>query len=165
VSRAEVGRPHETSYLLEEDGAVEAGWWTPDPRDLQFGEVEEEYLIDLLLGGSAADHPAGGGKTGGQEAPPQGEARENRPASGGEPKKAAAGKKEASDKGTSRREERPRAETEAEETGAQGGQGLKGWAPWWPSGREGGRPPHSLQGPETETKNNTGVRPGEATGT
>ncbi len=32
---------------------MEAGWWTPDPRELQSGEGEEEYLIELLMGGSA----------------------------------------------------------------------------------------------------------------
>jgi hypothetical protein len=181
VSGAEVGRPHRTLYLPEEEGAVEAGWWTPDPRELQFGKGEEEYLIDLLMGGSAAgegraelpqmpavtgavDHPAGEGEGVGQKALPQGEVWENRPATGGGPKKAVVGRKEASDKGASRREDRPCAETEGEEMGAQGGQGPKGWAQWWPSGQEGGGPPHSLQGPETETKNNTGVGPGEATG-
>ncbi len=49
-----MGRPRETSYLPEEEGAVEAGWWTPDPRELQFGEGEKEYLIDLLMGSSTA---------------------------------------------------------------------------------------------------------------
>jgi hypothetical protein len=174
VSGAEVGQPRETSYLPKEEGAIEAGWVTPDPRELQFGEGEEEYLIDLLMGGSAAcegrvepprmlaatgaaDHSAGEGEAVGQKAQPQGENRENRPATGGGPKKAAVGRKEASDEKASRGENRPCAETEVEEAGAQGEQGLKGWAPWWPSGREGGGLPHSPQGPDSETKNNTGV--------
>jgi hypothetical protein len=52
--RIEVGQPHETLYLSEEEGAVEAGWWSPDPTELQFSEGETEYLIDLLMGGSGA---------------------------------------------------------------------------------------------------------------
>jgi hypothetical protein len=41
-------------HLSEEEGAVEAGWWSPDPRDLLPCEGETEYLIDLLMGGSGA---------------------------------------------------------------------------------------------------------------
>jgi hypothetical protein len=54
VPRAEVGQSRETSYLSEEEGAVEAGWWSPNPTELQFSEGELEYLIDLLMGGSGA---------------------------------------------------------------------------------------------------------------
>jgi hypothetical protein len=50
----EGGQPHETMHLSEEEGAVEAGWWSPDPRDLLPSEGETEYLIDLLMGGSGA---------------------------------------------------------------------------------------------------------------
>jgi hypothetical protein len=48
------GQPHETLYLSEEEGAIEAGWWSPDPTELQPNEGETEYLIDLLMGGSGA---------------------------------------------------------------------------------------------------------------
>jgi hypothetical protein len=50
----EGGQSHETMHLSEEEGAVEAGWWSADPRDLLPGEGETEYLIDLLMGGSGA---------------------------------------------------------------------------------------------------------------
>jgi hypothetical protein len=48
------GQPHETLYLSEEEGAVEAGRWSPDPMELQPNEGETEYLISLLMGGSGA---------------------------------------------------------------------------------------------------------------
>ncbi len=54
MPRAEVGQFRETSYLSKEEGAIEAGWWSPDPTELQFSEGEPEYLIDLLMGGSGA---------------------------------------------------------------------------------------------------------------
>jgi hypothetical protein len=54
MPRAEVGQPCETLYLSEEKGTVEAGWWSPNPTELQFSEGELEYLIDLLMGGSGA---------------------------------------------------------------------------------------------------------------
>jgi hypothetical protein len=38
--------------LSEGEGDVEAGWWSSDPAELQFGEGETEYLIDLLMRGS-----------------------------------------------------------------------------------------------------------------
>jgi hypothetical protein len=45
-------------YLSEEEGAVEAGWWSPDPLELQPDEEDEEgaaqYLISLVMGGSSA---------------------------------------------------------------------------------------------------------------
>jgi hypothetical protein len=45
-------------YLSEEEGAVEAGWWSPDPLELQPDEEDEEeeaqYLMSLLMGGSRA---------------------------------------------------------------------------------------------------------------
>ncbi len=34
VPRIEVGQSCETLYLPEEEGAVEAGWWSPDPTEL-----------------------------------------------------------------------------------------------------------------------------------
>ncbi len=40
--------------------AREPDWWSPNPRDLQPDEAEEEYLIELLMGGSAADKGAPG---------------------------------------------------------------------------------------------------------
>ncbi len=40
VPRAKVGQSCETSYLSKEEGAVEAGWWSPDPTELQFSEGE-----------------------------------------------------------------------------------------------------------------------------
>jgi hypothetical protein len=48
------GQPHETVYLSEEEWAIETGWWSPDPMELQPDEGETEYLIDLLMGGSGA---------------------------------------------------------------------------------------------------------------
>jgi hypothetical protein len=54
VPRAEMGQPRETLYLSEEEGTVEAGWWSPDPTELQFSEGEPEYLIELLRGSSRA---------------------------------------------------------------------------------------------------------------
>jgi hypothetical protein len=48
------GSPYETLYLSEEEGAVEAGWWSPDPMELQPDKGEKEYLISLLMGGSSA---------------------------------------------------------------------------------------------------------------
>ncbi len=50
----EGGQSHEMLYLSEEEGAVEAGWWSPDPMELQPDEGETEYFIDLLMGGSGA---------------------------------------------------------------------------------------------------------------
>ncbi len=50
----EGGQPHEKLYLSEEEGAVEAGWWSPDPMELQPDKGETEYLISLLMGGSDA---------------------------------------------------------------------------------------------------------------
>jgi hypothetical protein len=41
-------------YLSEEEGAVEAGWWSSYPMELQHDKGETEYLIDLLMGGSDA---------------------------------------------------------------------------------------------------------------
>jgi hypothetical protein len=41
-------------HLSEEEEAIEAGWWSPDPRDLLPGEGETEYLMDLIMGGSGA---------------------------------------------------------------------------------------------------------------
>ncbi len=92
VPRAEAGQPRETLYLSEEEGAAEAGWWSPDPTEMQFGEGETVYLIDLLMGGSGAgedkaeptrtpaatsmvDHLAGGEGAVGQGAQPQEEFR------------------------------------------------------------------------------------------
>ncbi len=54
MPRVEAGQPHETLYLSEEEGAVEAGWWSPNPTELQFSKGEMEYLIDLFMGGSGA---------------------------------------------------------------------------------------------------------------
>jgi hypothetical protein len=54
ASGAEGEQPHETLYLSEEEGAVEASWWSPDPMDLQPDEGDKEYLISLLMGGSSA---------------------------------------------------------------------------------------------------------------
>ncbi len=48
------GQPHEMLYLSEEEGALEASWWSPDLMELQPDEGEMEYLIDLLMGGSGA---------------------------------------------------------------------------------------------------------------
>jgi hypothetical protein len=182
VPGTKAGQPRQTSYLPEEEGTVEDGWWSPDPRKVQFGGGEEEYLIDLLMGGSAggeggsktprmsaatgtADHPAGGGEAVGQEAWPQGEARENGPAAGGGSKKAAFGRREASNEGASGRENEPRVRTGVERAEAQGRQGPKGWAPWWPSGRGEEGSPNSPMGPGTEANSNTRFGPGEATGT
>ncbi len=50
----EAGQPHETLYLSKEEGALEAGWLSPNPTELQFNEGETEYLIDLLMGSSGA---------------------------------------------------------------------------------------------------------------
>jgi hypothetical protein len=36
--RAKVRRPRAASYLPEEEGAAEARWWTPYPREQQFSE-------------------------------------------------------------------------------------------------------------------------------
>jgi hypothetical protein len=51
----EEGQPHETLYLSEEEGALEAGWWSSKPMELQPDEGETEYLISLLMGGSSAE--------------------------------------------------------------------------------------------------------------
>jgi hypothetical protein len=48
------GQPPETLYLSEEEEAVEAGWWFPDPLELRPDEEDEECLISLLMGGSSA---------------------------------------------------------------------------------------------------------------
>ncbi len=50
--------PPGTLYLSEEEGAIEAGWWSLDPLELQPDEEDEvgaaQYLISLLMGGSSA---------------------------------------------------------------------------------------------------------------
>jgi hypothetical protein len=53
-AKVKAGQPRGTLYLSEEEGAVEAGWWSHDPTELQFSEGEMEYLIDLLMGCSGA---------------------------------------------------------------------------------------------------------------
>jgi hypothetical protein len=54
VLGAEAGQHREILYLSEEEGAVEASWWSPDPMEMQPSEGETEYLIDLLMSGSGA---------------------------------------------------------------------------------------------------------------
>jgi hypothetical protein len=93
-----------------EGEAVETGWWSPVPRELQFSKGEEKHLIDLLLGGSATDkstsgaprvpeaasaasRPSGEGETVKKEARTQGEDQKNGSATGRGSKKAAAEKK------------------------------------------------------------------------
>jgi hypothetical protein len=131
VPKAEAGQPRETSYLSEEEGAVEAGWWSPDPTEMQLGEGEMEYLIDLLMGGSGADGnraeptrtpaatstvgtSAGGEGVVGQGAQPQGGIRKDKPAAGKGSKKAAVRREETNDEGTSRREDKSSNGPEAE---------------------------------------------------
>ncbi len=38
----------------EDEGIIEGRWWSPDTKELQFDEGEQEYLIELLMGGSAS---------------------------------------------------------------------------------------------------------------
>jgi hypothetical protein len=87
------GQPYETLYLSEEEGAAEAGWWSPDPMELQPDEGETEYLIDLLMRGSGAgrdvaepartqaapnvqSHPTGGKEATGKKDQPEGISQE-----------------------------------------------------------------------------------------
>ncbi len=51
----EVGEeyPSEALHPPEDEEIMEGGWWSPDPRELQVGD-EQEYFIELLMGGSAA---------------------------------------------------------------------------------------------------------------
>jgi hypothetical protein len=84
-------------HPAEDEEIMVNGWWSPDPRELQFGEEEQEYFIELLMGGSAAggckaalERLPAASSTAGQlarkggaaelEAQPQGEARESKPA-------------------------------------------------------------------------------------
>ncbi len=58
ASGTEGRHPTGTPYPSEEEGAVEAGWWSPDPLELQPNEEDGEgaqYLINLLMGGSSAE--------------------------------------------------------------------------------------------------------------
>jgi hypothetical protein len=127
-------------------GEGEAGvteWWSPDPKDLQLSEAEEEYLIDLLMGGSAADkatpgeeqalraagtagHESGKGEVMKKGVPPQ----EKGQRSGSIPKegtkKVVAGRKEASNERAPKEESGPCNKPEA---GKGERQGPKGWAP------------------------------------
>ncbi len=181
VPRAEVGQPRETLYLSKEEGAVEAGWWSPDPTELKFGEGETEYLIDLLMGGSGAGedgaeparasaalgtigHQTGEGRVTGKEEQPPREAREDKPPVGKGPKKAAARREETGDGETSRKENKTSTGSGAVGADARDGRGPRGWCPWWPGGHKEGGSPDPLQRPEAETKNNAILGPGKATG-
>jgi hypothetical protein len=72
----EVGEkcPNEASRHLgkEEEGEdeefIKDGWWSPDLRELQIEEGEQEYFIELLMGGSTL----GGGKAAPGRAPAAG---------------------------------------------------------------------------------------------
>ncbi len=113
------GWPHETVYLSEEEGAVEAGWWTPDPAELQVSEEETEYLIDLLMRGHGAEEDEagptqasatpnapsrkiGGRGATGRENQPQKGVRENGLPMGKEPRKGTPKRQEASYEGALR---------------------------------------------------------------
>jgi hypothetical protein len=121
---------------------MEDGWWSPDPRELQIGEEETEYFIELLMGGSAAGGckaalerpPAASGTTsqsarkGGAaelEAQPREETRESKPAMGKE--------KGRSSEEASKGENKPGTRTKGKETGTQGKEEPK---EWWPSGQK-----------------------------
>jgi hypothetical protein len=138
-----------------EGEAVETGWWSPDPKELQFSKGEEEYLIDLLMGGSATDkrtpgeprapaaagaasHMSGERETVRKEARSQGEGQKDGSASGGGSKKAAVGRKEVNNEEVSKGKDESHNKTEVEKGERQG---PKGWAPWWPKGRGREGPP------------------------
>jgi hypothetical protein len=150
-------------------------------NELQFGEGETEYLIDLLIGGSGAGegraepaqapaaistvgHPVGGGGAVGHRAQPQGEVRKDKPAVGKGSKKAAVRREETSDEGTSRREDKFSTRSGAEGADVWDERGPRGWCPWWPSGRKEEGSPDPLKGPGTETKDSARLEPDKATG-
>ncbi len=153
MPRAEAGQPRETLYLYEEEGVVEADWWSPDPTEMQFGEGETEYLFDLLMGGSGAGedraepartpaapstmgHAAGGEGATGQGTQPQEEIREGKPATGKGSRKAAARREKTSNEGASRGEDKPSTGSGAEGADARDRRGPRGWRPWWPNSRK-----------------------------
>ncbi len=143
---------------------MEAGWWTPDPSGPRFGEGEEEYLIDLLMGGSAAKHPGGGedGRTGG---PTLGRGSGKQADLGRRTKKGSGREKGGKQQGSFQKGGEASCRDGSGENGCTGRARAEGVGPLEAGGQEGGKPPHSPQGPETEAKNNPELRPSEATGT
>jgi hypothetical protein len=131
----------------------EARWWTPDPRELQSGEREEEYLIELLMGGSAvgeckavlarppvADgtvgHSAERGGAAEQKAQPQGRAQEDGPATDEGSKRTAERGRERSNEEVLGGEGKSCTRTGGKEVGAWSREEPKGWSPWWSGGRK-----------------------------
>jgi hypothetical protein len=155
------GHPCGTLHPPEDEEIMEDGWWSHDPRELQVSEEEQEYFIELLMGGSAvggckaalerlpaasgtAGHPAGRGGAAEQKAQLQGEVRESKPAADKEKGRSSEGAFKGEDNSGTRTGER--------EAGARSKEGPKGWRPWWPSGRkqEGSPGPYPDLGTKTK---------------
>jgi hypothetical protein len=191
VPGAEAEQPHEPLYLSEEEGAVEACWWSPDPTEPQFSKGEMEYLIDLLMGSSGAGRdevePARvpkapsvpsrqTGKRGvtGREDHPQREVREGKLPIGKEPKKGAPKRQEACDEEAFRREP-PEGNTGARrgneasavsgagEAGARDGRGPWERCPWWPDGHGKEGSPDPSQSSRAEAEDSANLKQGKAT--
>jgi hypothetical protein len=131
----------EASCPLEEEEDEELignGWWSPDPGELQIGEGEQEYFIELLMGGSAS----GGGESA-PGRPPAASSATAQPAKkevalepeARNPKKARESKpnmskgKGKSSEGAPRGKSEPDIKTGGKETGTWNGEESEGWQP------------------------------------
>jgi hypothetical protein len=166
----EVGGEHSSKALHhsedeEDEEIIEGGWWSPDPKELQIGEGEQEYLIELLMVGSASgeskatpERPPRASNTMGQpakkgeamkpEAQSQGEARGNKPVTNKE--------KGRSSEGASKGEGKPGIRTGGKETGARSEEGPK---EWWPSDQKQEGPPNPCPSLGAKNKSDTNSDP------
>ncbi len=127
LPKAEERRSSGASCSLKEEEKdeeiIEDSWWSPDPRELQIGEGEKDYFLELLMGGSA---PGGGG--GVSERPSEANSKTGQPAK----KEAARGGKPAASKGKGRSSEgvpkggsESSTKAEGKEAGARSGEESK----------------------------------------
>jgi hypothetical protein len=121
----------------EDEEFIKNGWWAPDLKELQI-EGEQEYFIELLMGGSTS----GGGKTT-PGRPPAASSTAGQPAEKGvasPPEAQNPGKAQESKPDTSKRKGKgskeipkemnePDIKTEGKESGTRGGEESKGWQP------------------------------------
>jgi hypothetical protein len=163
----EVGGEYSSEALHppEDEEIMEGGWWSPDWRELQVSEEEQEYFIELLMGGSAAggckaalERPSAASGTTGQpameggaakpEAQTQGEVRESKPATDKE--------KGRSSEGAFKGENKSGTRTRGGETGARSKEEPREWGP---SGRKQEGPPGSYPTLGTKDKSDMNSDP------
>ncbi len=154
----------------EDEEIIETGWWSPDLGELQVSEEEQEYFIELLMGGSVAGRckaalerpPAASGTTGQParktgaaelEAQPQGENQGGKPATGKEKGK--------SREGASKGENKSGTRTRGKEAGTRSKEEPK---ERWPNGRKQEGPHGPYPGSGTKDKGDMNSDPAENSG-